>query len=73
MPPVDGVQFDEEKMNLGPLPPRIIPKTTSDKLSFSAWLMTHGIKSKKDAEMVLIGFVIFNIIVTTFVLFKYVF
>ena len=72
MPPIDGVQFDEEKMNLGSLPPRVVPKTASEKLSFTKWLTSHGIKSRKQAEMILVGIIILNIMITLSVLFIYV-
>lgn len=72
MPPIDGVQFDEEKINLGPLPPRVMPKTASDRLGFTGWLIAHGIKSKKQAEVILMGILIINVLITLYVIFKYI-
>jgi hypothetical protein len=81
-----GVEFEEDKFmsgrpstpsssagnsnshlpNLGygrPIPPPNTPK-------MSQWLMKHGIKSEHSAQVILIGIIIFNIVVT-FIMVKF--
>ncbi|MBU6426919.1 hypothetical protein KGQ27_01635 [Patescibacteria group bacterium] len=69
---IDGVEFEEEKMNLGPMPARVVRVPAVEKFSLISWLMSHGVKSKKTAEGILIGIVIFNLLLTVFIIYKFI-
>ena len=71
MPLIDGVEFSEEKVDLGALPPRVLPRTVSDKLGFTSWLMSHGI-SEHDATAILAGIIALNFIIIAYVVVNFI-
>lgn len=72
MPIIDGVELNEEKMDLGALPPRIEPSTLGDKLGFTSWLMSHGVKDRRDANAILAGIVALNFIIIAYVVVNFI-
>ncbi len=74
-----GVEFEEDKFMGGhaATPPRPNsgpnlgygrPQLPSNTSKMTIWLMKHGIKSERGAQIVLFGVIIFNIIVTFLVI-----